>query len=252
MSILLEAHQGVANEYPSNTLAAFKAAKELGYSMIELDTKFTKDNKCVILHDQTINRTGRNPDGSKIENEIKISDITLEEARTYDFGISTGEKFAGEKIPTLEEVLDFAKNAQIPLKFDNVLWWSHTEEQREILFNKIEESGADCGITCMEVAQTAEVMKRLPNAAVHFDGTVTEDKLNELAKIVPAEQLFVWMRFDNARTSWNKTPPADEHYATLIKKCGRLGVWLLTTKEEAARAEELGAYIAETDGSLRP
>lgn len=251
MSILLEAHQGVANEYPSNTLAAFKAAKTLGYSMIELDTKFTNDQKCVILHDQTLNRTARNSDGSKLENELKIADISLDEARKYDFGISTDPRFAGEPIPKLEEVLDFARDARMPLKFDNVLW-SHTPEQREILFGMLEVSDARYGITCYSVEQAAETMKRLPHADVHFDGPVTEEKVVELSKLVPHEQLFVWMRFDNARTSWNTTPPVDEAYAAMINRYARLGVWLLTTKDEAERAERLGAYIAETDGSLRP
>lgn len=251
MSILLEAHRGVANEYPSNTLAAFKAAKTLGYSMIELDTKFTKDQKCVILHDQTINGTARYPDGSRLDAELKIGDITLDEARKYDFGISTAARFAGEPIPTLEEVLSFAAQANIPLKFDNVLW-SHTPEQREILFSSLSASGAKYGITCNTVEQAAEVMRRLPNSAVHFDGTVTEDRVIELSKLVPYDKLFIWMRFDNAQTSWNPTPPVNEAYAAMINKYAHLGVWILTKDEEAERAEALGAYIAETDGSLRP
>lgn len=251
MSILLEAHQGVANEYPSNTMSAFKAAKELGYSMIELDTKFTKDDKCVIIHDQTLNRTARNRDGSKLENEIKISDITLEEARKYDFGIAFSNRFVGENIPTLEEVLEFAKTAQIPLKFDNVLW-THTPKQREIMFDMIKSSEAPFGITCNSVEQVIETEKYFQNAVVHFDGVVCEETLIELSKYVSRDKLFVWMRFDNSRTSWNKTPPASKDYAETVKKYGRLCVWLLTTKEEAERAENLGAYIAETDGSLRP
>lgn len=61
MSYILEAHRGVSAYYPENTLAAFTAAKKLGYGMIELDTKFTADNRCVCLHDKSINRTAAAP-----------------------------------------------------------------------------------------------------------------------------------------------------------------------------------------------
>ncbi|MGN1128151.1 MAG: glycerophosphodiester phosphodiesterase family protein, partial [Candidatus Flemingiibacterium sp.] len=145
--LILEAHRGVSNEYPENTLAAFRAAKELGYGMIELDTKFTADDKCIFLHDATLNRTARLADGSELEKETRADSLTLDEIRELDAGIFMGERFKGEKIPTLEEVLDFAGEAGIPLKFDNVLW-SHTPGQREIMFSAAESSKAVCGFTC--------------------------------------------------------------------------------------------------------
>lgn len=249
--IALEAHRGVSSEYPENTLAAFRAAKELGYSMIELDTKFTADDECVILHDTTLNRTGRNPDGSMIDGEVRISDITLEEAKKYDFGLFMGENYSNEKIPTLAEVIEFAAEEKISLKFDNVLW-SHKPAQREKMFSALSDSGIDFGITCSELWQVKELLNQIPDATVHFDGTVSEESLNELSKLVLPERLYVWMRFDNKITSWNTTPPVDENYAALVKKHGKLAVWLLTTAEEAARAEKLGACIAETDGRLKP
>ena len=251
MSIMLEAHRGVSNEYPENTIASLRAAKKLGYAMIEVDTKFTSDDKCVLLHDYTLNRTGRNPDGSEIEHELKIADITLDEARKFDVGLHKGERFRGERVPTLEEVIDFAKEAKIPLKFDNVLW-SHKPEQRKIMFDMLRESGIDFGITCSSIVHIGELIESIPNPVVHFDGVVSEETLDELSKLIPADRLYVWMRFDNQITSWNKTPPVDENFSALVKKHGKLAVWLLTTPEEGARAEQLGAYIAETDGRLRP
>ena len=69
---ILEAHRGVGTDAPENTLAALKLAKEQGYGMIEVDTKFTSDDRCVLLHDNTVNRTGRNADGSEIAPDTKI------------------------------------------------------------------------------------------------------------------------------------------------------------------------------------
>ena len=249
--IILEAHRGVSNEYPENTLAALRAAWELGYGMIELDTKFTADDKCVLLHDHTVNRTARRADGSAIEGETAIAALTLDEVRELDAGIYMGERFKGEKIPTLEEVLDFAAEAGIPLKFDNVLW-SHTSKQREILFSAVEGSDAVCGFTCYTTEQVRILLKRLPDAYVHFDGKVDDIALAELARLVSPDRLYVWMRFDNAATSWNTTPPATPEAAEQIHKIGKLGVWIIHTEAELKTAVALGADIAETDGSLRP
>ena len=89
-SVMLQAHKGVETEYPENTLPAFAAAGEQGYEMIELDLRMTKDDRIIAMHDSSINSTGRNPDGSEITENIRIYDITYEEALEYDFGINVG------------------------------------------------------------------------------------------------------------------------------------------------------------------
>lgn len=114
--------------------------------MIEVDTKVTKDDQCVLLHDHYLNRTTRNADGSELPADSAIADWTLEEVRKLDAGIWKGEKFRGEKVPTLKEVLAFAKEAEIPLKFDNVMW-RHTPEQRKAMYDAIEEMDADLAET---------------------------------------------------------------------------------------------------------
>ena len=74
-----QAHKGVSTENPENTMPAFVAAIEQGYDIIELDVAPTRDLRFVLIHDAKLNRTGRNPDGSELTEEIKITDITYEE-----------------------------------------------------------------------------------------------------------------------------------------------------------------------------
>ena len=106
----LQAHRGVSSEYTENTISAFKAAVEEGYDVIELDPKFTSDDKCVILHDRTVNRTGRTSAGEPLPEATAVADLTLETVRSYDFGIWKDKKFLGEKIPTLGETINFIRN----------------------------------------------------------------------------------------------------------------------------------------------
>jgi len=102
-------HRGYVTA-PENTLPAYRLSKKKGFDYVETDLRTTADNVVVCLHDETINRTARNADGTELENTINISNITYEEALTYDFGIYKGEKFAGIKIPTFTEFLVLCKN----------------------------------------------------------------------------------------------------------------------------------------------
>ena len=92
------AHRGARRAAPENTLAAFAKALELGADGIELDTSFSKDGVLVVCHnpevDETSNGSGR------------IHDFPLSALRELDFGGWFDPAFAGEKIPTLDEVFD--------------------------------------------------------------------------------------------------------------------------------------------------
>ena len=107
--IKLQAHKGVSTEAPENTLESLRAAAEQGYATAEIDVSVTRDGQFVLLHDKSINRTARTPDGEVIEGEVAISDITYEQALNYDFGIWFHRKYAGTSIPFFADVLDFAE-----------------------------------------------------------------------------------------------------------------------------------------------
>jgi len=50
------AHQGGEDEFPSNTLYAFKRSVQEGADMLELDVGVTKDNQVIVMHDTTVDR----------------------------------------------------------------------------------------------------------------------------------------------------------------------------------------------------
>ena len=54
-----QAHRGDSAFYPENTLVSYDAAVKEGYQVIEMDSKFTRDNVCIMLHDGSVNRTCR-------------------------------------------------------------------------------------------------------------------------------------------------------------------------------------------------
>ncbi len=95
-------HRGASGYEPENTLISFKKALELEVDMVELDVYTLKDGHTVVFHDDTLDRT--------TDGEGFIMDKTFNEIRELD----AGKK---EKIPTLEEVLDFiAKRVQVNIE----------------------------------------------------------------------------------------------------------------------------------------
>jgi len=103
--VLVIAHRGASGNAPENTLAAFRKAVALGATFIETDLQLSRDAHFVAIHDETVNRTtnGQGP----------VHGMTLTELRRLDAGSWFGSEFAGERIPTLEEILEFSKKNDV-------------------------------------------------------------------------------------------------------------------------------------------
>lgn len=95
-------HRGCSGTYPENTMLAFRKAVEAGVDGMEFDLHLTKDNKLVIIHDETIDRTS-NGSGA-------VRDMTLEELRRYDFSAAFSGEYGVCRIPTLEEYFEMVKD----------------------------------------------------------------------------------------------------------------------------------------------
>jgi glycerophosphoryl diester phosphodiesterase len=92
------AHRGATGYAPENTIAGFDLAVDMKADYIEIDVQRSKDGELVIIHDTTVDRT---TDGTG-----KVGDLTLQQLQDLDAGSWKGESFAGESIPTFEEILD--------------------------------------------------------------------------------------------------------------------------------------------------
>ena len=96
------AHRGASAYYPENTIASFKGAIAMGADMVELDVQMTLDGEVVVFHDEEIKRctNGRG----------RIADYALASLKKLDAGSWFDEKFSGEEIPLLAEVLSLCKD----------------------------------------------------------------------------------------------------------------------------------------------
>jgi glycerophosphoryl diester phosphodiesterase len=103
--MLVIAHRGASGHAPENTLAAFRKAIALGATFIETDLHLSRDARFLAIHDDTVDRT-TNGRGA-------VRDLTLADLRRLDAGSWFGSEYAGERMPTLEEILDFAKKNDV-------------------------------------------------------------------------------------------------------------------------------------------
>jgi glycerophosphoryl diester phosphodiesterase len=103
--VLAIAHRGASGYAPENTLAAFRRAVSQGVTFIETDLHLTRDAHFVAIHDEEVNRTtsGRGD----------VHHMTLAEIRRLDAGAWFASEFAGERVPTLVEVLEFARKHDV-------------------------------------------------------------------------------------------------------------------------------------------
>jgi glycerophosphoryl diester phosphodiesterase len=91
-------HRGASADAPENTLAAFRLAIEQGADGVELDAWRCATGEVVVVHDEDLARVGGAP--------LRVPDSPLAALRAVDVGAWKGERFRGERIPLLSEVLE--------------------------------------------------------------------------------------------------------------------------------------------------
>jgi glycerophosphoryl diester phosphodiesterase len=112
----LIAHRGASADAPEHTLAAYELALRQGADFVEPDLQLTKDGVLVCLHDTTLERTTNVeqvfPERATLAGKKKqwpVVDFTLEEIQRLDAGSWMDAKFAGARVPTLQQMIDLVK-----------------------------------------------------------------------------------------------------------------------------------------------
>ncbi len=241
--IKLQALRGVSAEAPENTMSAFRYAAAQSYDIILVDPAVTKDGKIVALHDETINRTARTGSGNYISESVKISDITYEDARIYDFGIAFLPKFKAENLPLFEKVLKFAFEKNITVNISERFCYLSEKAQKSLL-DMAKASGVKLAFTFATICDAKKFAPILPECEIHYNGIINESVLTELKAIAGEKTLCVWVLANEKKALCEE-----------IKKYASLGILY---SEEAndynafnRAINELSADIIETTGKFK-
>jgi glycerophosphoryl diester phosphodiesterase len=165
-AVEIVAHRGESADAPENTLAAFRLAWERGDDAIELDVHFTKDGQLMVSHDPDTKRT------TGVAHKIK--DTPFDVLRTLDAGKWKGAKWAGEKLPTLAEVLvtiPVGKRCFIEIKVG--------PEAVPAVAKAVRDSGKKPEQMCVisfRADTLAEAKRQMPELKAYFLANFKEDK----------------------------------------------------------------------------
>ena len=240
--MLYRSHRGCLYYAPENTMPAFQIALDLGFDYIETDPQITSDNQIVLMHDDTINRTCRNADGSPIAEKIYPPKTTLEELRKYDAGIAMSEEFKGTKIPTLDELLTACEGKNVIVALDKKV----PTDRMDPLFDVVARHNVKVTFSCADTKRIKTVLARFPDAYIDYDGETTDEVLEEICSLVKPENLVVWMYLDKPNFSWlTDRAKCSPENCERTKRHARLGVANVNNPYDLKEAIEYEPYYVE-------
>jgi glycerophosphoryl diester phosphodiesterase len=202
-------HRGAAGYAPENTMVSFERGIALRADAIELDIHPSSDGELVVIHDPTLERT---TNGTGF-----VSAHTLAQLQQLDAGSWFDASFKDCRIPTLVEVLDWARGrTKVVIEI----------KQGPIFYSTIEE---------LLIATLDRTQMRNDVLVISFDHHSVH-KLKQLAPDIPTGVLYAGRCIDPVALA--RTAKAD----------ALMPYWALLTKEEVAAAHEADLLIAPWGG----
>jgi len=167
------AHRGASALYPENTMAAFEGAAELGADWIELDVQQSRDGVIFVMHDTNFSRT------CGVDKNSWETD--WEEISRMDAGSWFAEKFKGEKVPLLSEVLTFAKKSGMKLNIELKPTGHETDFEKQVV-DLILEAGMQerCVITSLKYEVIENTKAADPSIRTAYVLSLAYGDINEL------------------------------------------------------------------------
>jgi glycerophosphoryl diester phosphodiesterase len=169
----ITAHRGSSMAAPENTLSAVRRAIDDGATFVEFDVQLTADGVLVVAHDADLMRTARVP--------LVISKSTHADLKKVDLGIRFDPKFAGERIPTLEEVIDATKG-KIKLIVELKSYQADAKRLAADVVRMLEAHNllGDAVVMSLEYSETQEVKRLNPRVTTGFVSTAA---LGDIARL---------------------------------------------------------------------
>ncbi len=226
-------HRGASTEAPENTLAANDLAFQQKADGIEVDVRLTKDNQLVCMHDKSAFRTA----GKK--NLIKES--TLKQLKSLDVGKWKGEKWSGEAIPSLHEVL-----SEMPLDKKIFIEVKEGIETIDPLIEDIQKNKLDPKYISI-ISFHQEVVKRVKQAmeslTVNFLIAFSSPK-----EFLDEEVLLKLLEFNLDGVGAENHSRLSRNFVELIsEKNKKVHVWTVDDINQAKKYKEMGLSSITTN-----
>ncbi len=233
------AHRGASHDAPENTLAAFRLAWEQGADAIEGDFHLTADGHIVAMHDRTTKRTAGV--------ELEIASSTLEQLRALDVGAWKGEAFVGERIPTLDEVLQ-----TVPAGKSILIEVKCGPDIVPVLKKVVDASSLEpeqIKVICFQAEVIAAVKRAMPQIQAYWLTSYKEqpDTQRWLPEVESVLATLARCDADGLDTQANRHV-IDEQFVARVRTAGySLHAWTVNKPEDARWLQSLGFDSITTD-----
>ncbi|MDE1536525.1 MULTISPECIES: glycerophosphodiester phosphodiesterase family protein [Actinotignum] len=235
----LFAHRGLSADAPENTMAAFRAAYQAGFTWIETDVDITADGTLPLCHDATLERTTT---GHGRVDELRATDL-----ETLDAGSWFSPGFAGEKIPTLAQLVDYALETGMGINIE-MKPCAQGGEQARALVRAVAQQARRLGperalvssFSHLQLAEFARHAPEIPRGAL-FERASFGPDWRTVLDLTDARYLHV---SDDAVTA---------AVVAQARAAGRdVHVYTVNNPERARQLERWGVAGIFTDGFVRP
>lgn len=170
--VIIVGHRGAAGQAPENTLAAVRRAIEDQADWVEIDVQESADGEVVVVHDSDFMKLAGKP--------LKVWEGTLEEIRRIDVGSWFGPEFAGERVPTLREVLETARG-RVGLVIE-LKYYGHDQQLERRVVERVEDAGMaeDVAIMSLKHEGIAKIRALRPDWTV---GLLAAKAIGDLTRL---------------------------------------------------------------------
>jgi glycerophosphoryl diester phosphodiesterase len=233
------AHRGASGHAPENTLAAFLLAAEMGADGIELDVHLSADGQAVVIHNDTVDAT---TDGTG-----RVSKMTCAELQALDAGGWMDPQFAGERIPTLQQVFDAVGQRVLVNVEIKVEAGYHPLEQEAETVRLIEDNHMVDRVIISSFSPSSLRRVHRLNPCIQLGFLYAKGEPAFLPWLV--RRLYAPFSALHPQLSW-----VDERYMAQARRRGqRVNVWTVNDAGEMERMRDLGvdAIITNFPDTLR-
>jgi glycerophosphoryl diester phosphodiesterase len=233
------AHRGASFDAPENTLASINLAWRQKADAVEIDIYLTADGKIVAIHDKTTKRTGGGKDKPVVEQ-------TLAELKQLDFGAWKSPKYAGERIPTLEEIVKTipeGKRVFIEIKTEAEI----LPELKRVLA-EVGRPPAQTPLISFSYETMRVAKEQLPELKVYWVVKLSNDKETGRPNYTAAELIAKVKAAKLDGVNLGSSPPLTAEFVREFKAAGlELYIWTVNDADKADEYRQLGVDGVETD-----
>jgi glycerophosphoryl diester phosphodiesterase len=233
------AHRGASYDAPENTLASVHLGWQQDADAVEIDIRLSSDDRIVAFHDKTTKRTAGGED-------IPVSRRTFADLRRLDAGSWKDAKYAGERIPTLGEILQTIPDGK--RLFIEIKTGPEILPELERVLDAAGKRPEQTPLISFSYETMEAAKRRFPELKVYWIVEVEQDESTGRWTPTAEELAAKAKRAGLDGIDFGNSPAVGEEFVRTLRDAGmEVYVWTVNDPEQAGRFRDIGVMGITTD-----